>query len=146
FARARLVVGAHHPHRGQLAVVLPVQVTELAAALAVVRAAVGQAHFDAGLAQHVRHAFGVFHALAGEDLAHAYSLLSPVAGGATRIRPSCAVLATSTPSRVKNWPRARPRESCALGLSSEYSSQSSTRNGRWNQMAWSSEAICTCGW
>src|SRR2546427_9514871 len=45
--------------------------------------------------------------------------------------------ATSTPLRVKNWPRARPRESCALGLSSEYSSQSSARNGRWNQMAWS---------
>jgi hypothetical protein len=43
-------------------------------------------------------------------------------------------------------PRASPREDCALGLSIEYSSQSSARNGRWNHIAWSSEAICTFGW
>ncbi len=40
-------------------------------------------------------------------------------------------------------PRARPRAPCAVGLSHEYSSHSSTRNGRWNQSAWSRLAICT---
>jgi DNA-binding beta-propeller fold protein YncE len=61
----------------------------------------------------------------------------------TRITPSCAVDATSRPSRVKNLPSARPRPPDAFGLSMTYSSQSSTRNGRWNHIAWSRLAICT---
>ena len=56
------------------------------------------------------------------------------------------LLATSRPSRSNTWPRASPREPCALGLSIEYSSQSSARKLRWNHSAWSSEAICTFGW
>lgn len=68
----------------------------------------------------------------------AYSLAGTaiaLPSGTTRIKPSCVVLATSTPSRVKNCPRARPRAPCAVGLSSEYNSQSSVRNGRWNHSA-----------
>ena len=61
-----------------------------------------------------------------------------------RIRPSCAVLATSRPSRVKMLPRAKPRAPEALGLSTAYSSHSSARNGRWNHIAWSMLAICRC--
>lgn len=47
-----------------------------------------------------------------------------------RIRPSWAVLATSLPSRAKTLPRAKPRAPEALGLSVEYSNQSSTRTLR----------------
>ena len=38
-------------------------------------------------------------------------------GGRMRIRPSCAVLATSFPSRVNTRPRTRPRAPVADGLS-----------------------------
>ena len=47
-----------------------------------------------------------------------------------RSSPSCAVLATSRPSRVKMLQRAKPREPEALGLSMAHSSHSSTRTGR----------------
>ena len=46
-----------------------------------------------------------------------------------------ALLATKRPLRSKIWPRASPRPPWALGLSTEYSSHSSARNGRWNQSA-----------
>ena len=52
-----------------------------------------------------------------------------------RTRPSCAVLATSRPSRLNRLARAKPRAPEALGLSTAYSNQSSTRSGRWNHMA-----------
>ncbi len=48
-------------------------------------------------------------------------------GVTTRISPSCAVLATSRPSRAKMLPRVNPRAPEALGLSVEYKSQSSRR-------------------
>ncbi len=48
----------------------------------------------------------------------------------TRISPSCAVLATSRPSRANILPRENPRAPEALGLSVEYKSQSSTRTLR----------------
>ena len=47
-----------------------------------------------------------------------------------RTRPSCAVLATSRPSRANTLARAKPRAPDALGLSMAYSSHSSTRSGR----------------
>ena len=53
----------------------------------------------------------------------------------TRTRPSCDVDATRVPSCVKNCPRENPLAPEELGLSMEYSSQSSMRNFRWNQMA-----------
>ena len=48
----------------------------------------------------------------------------------TRIKPSCAALATSRPSRANTLPRVKPRAPEALGLSIAYSSQSSTRTLR----------------
>ena len=44
--------------------------------------------------------------------------------------PSCAVLAIKRPSRENTLPRVNPRAPDALGLSVEYSSQSSTRTLR----------------
>ena len=58
-----------------------------------------------------------------------------LAESTSRISPSCAVLATKVPSRAKTLARAKPRAPEALGLSTAYSSQSSTRNGRWNHIA-----------
>ena len=52
------------------------------------------------------------------------------ASSRTRIKPSCAALATSRPSRENTLPRVKPRAPQALGLSIEYSSQSSTRTLR----------------
>jgi acetylornithine/succinyldiaminopimelate/putrescine aminotransferase len=52
-------------------------------------------------------------------------------GVTTRIRPSCAALATSTPSRVKTRPRLNPRAPPAQGLSMEYKSHSSARKSPW---------------
>ena len=46
----------------------------------------------------------------------------------SRIRPSCASEATSTPSSVKTWPRASPRAPDEFGLSRSNSSHSSTRS------------------
>src|SRR5579871_578605 len=51
-------------------------------------------------------------------------------GLSTRISPSCAVLATRFPSRVKMLPRLKPRASEALGESVAYRSHSSTRTRR----------------
>ncbi len=52
-----------------------------------------------------------------------------------RIMPSCAVLATRRPSRLKICPRVKPRDPPAQGLSVTWSSHSSARKGSWNQMA-----------
>ena len=53
----------------------------------------------------------------------------------TRIKPSWAMLATRRPLRSKMLPREKPRAPEALGLSIEYSNQSSTRKSRWNHIA-----------
>ncbi len=53
----------------------------------------------------------------------------------TRIKPSWAMLATKRPLRSKMLPREKPRAPEALGLSIEYSNQSSTRKSRWNHIA-----------
>ncbi len=78
-----------------------VGIAEPAAAAGLVRAPVGHLDLDAMPAQELRHVFDGFHALAAEDLAHRFFPWPAMAAaaawsGTTRIRPSCAVLATST--------------------------------------------------
>ena len=46
------------------------------------------------------------------------------------ITPSCMVEATNSPCRLNICPRTKPRPLLAEGLSIEYSSQSSKRNGQ----------------
>src|SRR5207342_3942636 len=141
FARLLVVLGFDHPDRGGDFVGLGflVGITELPAAVTLVAGVAHDAVLDTGFVEHARDFLDVLEARRSENLAHQ---LASGSSGSTRIRPSWATDATSLPSRVKIWPRARPRAFCAVGLSSEYSSQSSTRNGRWNHSAWSSEAIC----
>ena len=54
-----------------------------------------------------------------------------------RISPSCTTDATRVPSCVYICPKMSARAAWATGLSLVYSSQSSKRGGRWNQIAWS---------
>src|SRR5690606_35831112 len=49
----------------------------------------------------------------------------------TRIRPSCATEATSSPARLKMLPRAKPRAPPLQGLSCTYRCQSSIFRLRW---------------
>lgn len=58
----------------------------------------------------------------------------------TRIRASWTTETASSPERVNISPLASPRAAPDHGDSWAYSIQSSTRNGRWNHIAWSSDA------
>src|SRR5690606_39034291 len=101
-AGARLVLRAHHPHRRHRFGARVVAVAEVAAQPALVRAPLGDRDLDALVAEQGGDAFDVFQPRAAEDLAHRYApgtREAAAASATTRIRPSCAELATSLPAR-----------------------------------------------
>ena len=83
-ARGGLVFGLHHPHRRDRIGPHMVAIAEVAAQPALVRAAVGDARFDAGLAQQLGDALDVFQARTAEYLPHCDALSCAVSAARRR--------------------------------------------------------------